>query len=152
MANAFEVDLSNVKTTSFLSNFEDGWYYARVTEGKIGLSQKSDPQLELTFELMSDKQGAASIKQNITVNMGFLLKPFYIAIEDLSQEEFEADPVLRVKDPSAYEGRELLVHIGRKKGNKVDDEGNPRYFKNITEPFFLPLSRYDELNDAGKIK
>lgn len=151
--SGFRVDLSNVKTFSNIRNFPDGIYSATIIDAKEGLTSKADPQLELEFELFSETHGTATINQNISVNMGFMLVPFWVALNDLTPEEFAANPTMEVKNPEALKGTELLVAIGDKKNDRyLDDQGNPRVFKNIVDPFFLPLSRYSELSDAGMIQ
>lgn len=152
MANGFVVDLSGVKDFVDISSWPNGYYAARVTSAKHGFSQKMDPQLELEFEFFSEDLGSAAIKQNITVNMGFMLKPFWIAVNDLTPEEFLANPNANLENPEKFIGSELIIHIANKKSNKPDDNGNDRYFKNITQPFFLPLTRYEELSKEGLMK
>lgn len=147
----FVIDLSNVRDFS-IATFPNGWYAARVLDSKLGLSQKSDSQLELKFELLSEEHGTAIVNQNITVNMAFMMKPFWIAVNDLTPEEFAADPNARISDPKRFVDSELLVFLGEKKSNQLDDEGNPKVFKNIVDPFFAPLSRFEELAAKGLVR
>lgn len=154
--SGFIIDLSNVREFSNLSAFPNGWYAARVVKGETGLDDDANPRLEFTFEIFSEQHGSATISQRITQKQDFIMLPLWLAVNDMTREEFdamdeEARKNVRV-DPDSLVDGEILLHLGERKGNKPKPDGTYPIYKNITSPFFAPISRWSELNDAGLIQ
>lgn len=153
---SFSIDLSNVRDFVNLSAFPDGWYAARVLEGKTELDDDANPRLQFAFEIFSEAHGSATINQRITQKQDFIMLPLWLSVNDMTKEEFaELDEEARKNvtvDPQSLENAELLVHLGERKGNKPRDDGSYPVYKNIVSPFFAPMSRWSELSDAGLIQ
>ena len=153
---SFLIDLSNVRQFSNLSAFPNGWYAARIIEGKTDLDDNADPRLEFVFEIFSEAHGSATISQRITQRQDFIMLPLWLAVNDMSLDEFNAmdekDRKNVAVDPSALVDSEILVSLGERKGNKPKEDGTYPIYKNIVNPFFAPMSRWSELNDAGLIQ
>lgn len=96
---------------------------------------------------MSETFGTAKIKWQISSKADFVLKPFWIAINDFTPEQFAENPVIKLDDARQLIGEELLVHIGT-----VPSQDGTREYKNVVDPFAFPLNRYQGLSDAGLIR
>lgn len=153
---SFSIDLSNVREFVNLRAFPNGWYAARIAEGKTELDDDANPRLQFTFEIFSEAHGNATINQRITQKQDFIMLPLWLAVNDMTREEFdamdeEARKDVRV-DPDSLVDGEILLHLGERKGNEPKPDGTYPIYKNITSPFFAPMSRWSELSDAGLIQ
>lgn len=152
----FVIDLSNVRQFSNLRAFPDGWYTAQIVEGVVDTDQNGDLMTEFAFEIFSDEHGSATIKQKINKNQAFIMLPLWLAVNDMERAEFDAlsdDARSNVRvDPERLVGSDLLVCLGTRQGRTPRPDGTLPEYKNIVSPFFMPSSRWSELNDAGQIR
>lgn len=147
----FRVDLGDVQDFGALNTFPDGVYAARIDEAKFDVNGAGNLSLNMKLELFSETLGTARCTWNISSAAKFMLKPFWIAINDLTPEEFAANPEADIEDPERLVGTELLVQLGTK-GWTDSKTGEARTSKNIVAPFAYPLSRYQELADLNLVK
>lgn len=135
----FKVDVGNVGTN--IKQFPNGVYYAVIEEPEFKLSKKNNLMLAFKLRIYHQDYGEAVIYDNLPVNAPFKVKPFWLAFNNWTEEEFLANgTAVEIDDPSIIDGAEILVQIGDQ-----EDKATQKVYKSVVSPYYFPVSRKDDL-------
>lgn len=143
---ALDLDLADIAVE--VSEWPNGFYYARVKNAEAKISKSGNPMIELELELHDEGRGSGVVKDWLTVNSTFgqrKARDFVAALHDVGQEGMvdfiNANPKVRLV-PGEFIGKELLVNLGKRQVER--DDGSVAVFAQVANPPFKPLSEADQ--------
>lgn len=137
----FVVDTTGVET--HISEFPLGPIEATVHSVKADVSKKGGAMLVLELKLYHPDHGEAIMKDWLPQSFPAKVKAFWMAINDFTQEQMNANPVVEINPPDLV-GAQLIIQLGEQ-----ESEQDGKTYKRISPPWYYPISRADLLS-AGE--
>jgi hypothetical protein len=136
--SSFVVDLSNVGAD--IRNFPDGVYEASIKSAKLDVSKRTaNTTLAMEIEIYSPVHGTAVLRDWLSPAFEAKVKHFWVALNDLTEEQVAASPVVELNPPDLV-GAQLLVKLGEQENKETG-----KVYKSLVGPWYYPLSRATDL-------
>jgi hypothetical protein len=137
MGNTLSVDLS--KATTFVSNFPNGVYPAKVASAKLDVSGAGNPMIVVELELYHPELGSGTIRDFLVPSFASKVKAFWQAVTGATNEEMQLPENQNVEiDPDELVGAELLVQLGEQ-----ENAEDGKTYKSLVGSWYFPASRSD---------
>lgn len=140
-AATFVVDVSQVEAN--LRSFPDGPVEATVKKVTPDVSKKGGTMLSLELEIYHPSVGSATIKDWLPASFPAKVKAFWMAVNDMTEEEIANDPLLKI-EPEGLIDATLILQIGDQ-----ENKGDGKVYKQVVAPWYYPISRHDLLSTDG---